>query len=113
MNVTAESYGSAVILNLKGELTEDVLNALRQAVNHQLEDREVIDIVLNLSAVPFMDSAGLEYLLDLQDSLAERLGQVKLLGIDENVRTILEMTRLRSGFEVYSDASDAVKTIQA
>ena len=113
MNITAESYGHAVILNLKGELTEDVLGALDLAVDHQLESAEVVDIVLNLEQVPFVDSVVLEYLLALQDRLAERFGQIKLLKVDPNVLKILEITRLRPAFEVYQAVAEAVKAIQA
>ena len=112
MNVTAESYGPAVILNIKGEITCDTLGAFAQVVDHQLEGREVIDIVLNLEAVPFVDSEALEYLLSLQDRLAERLGQVKFIRPDENVRKILEITRLEPAFETFNDANEAVKAIQ-
>jgi anti-sigma B factor antagonist len=113
MNISAESYGHAVILILKGDLTEDVLGALNQAVEHQLAGPEVVDIVLNLEGVPFVDSAALEYMLDLQDRLAERFGQVKLVKVDENVATILEITRLNANFEVFQDVTEAVKAIQA
>jgi anti-sigma B factor antagonist len=112
MKVSAESYGHAVILNLKGEISEDDLSLLNQAVEHQLADPEVVDMVLNLEGVPFLDSATLEYMLDLQDRLAERFGQVKLVEVNENVMTILEITRLRSSFEIYADIAEAVKAIQ-
>lgn len=113
MNITTESYGHAVILLLKGEFSEDDLGAIRQAVEHQLESDDVVDIVFNLAEVPFIDSAGLEYLLDLQDRLAERFGQVKLVCPDENVTQILDFTRLRSTFEVYKETHDAVKSVSA
>lgn len=112
MNIGVESYGHAVVLNLKGELTEDALGAFQQAIDHQLEGREVVDIVLNLQEVPFVDSAALERLVDLQDRLAERLGQVRLLKCDPNVRKILEMTRLDTVFEMFEDASEAVKALE-
>ena len=113
MNITAESYGHAVILNLKGDLTEDVLGAIQQAVDHQLSDKQVIDLVLNLIEVPFIDSACLEYLMGLQDRLAERLGQVRLARCDVNVRKILEITRLDSTFEIFDDLTQAVKSVEA
>ncbi len=113
MKITTESYGHAVILILKGEFGEDVLGAIRKAVDHQLESDEVVDIVFDLAEVPFIDSVGLEYLLDLQDRLAERFGQVKLVRPDENVTQILDFTRLRSTFEVYKEAHEAVKSISA
>ncbi|MCD6304077.1 MAG: STAS domain-containing protein [Planctomycetes bacterium] len=111
--MTVESYGHAVMLNLKGELTEDSIGALDQAVAHQLEDAGVVDVVLNFEAVPFVDSAALEYMLDLRDRLAERFGQVKIVRPDENILTILEITRLRSAFEVFQDPAEAVKAVQA
>lgn len=113
MNITAESYGHSVMLILRGELTADSLEAFSKAVDHQLESRDVIDVVLNLEAMPFLDSAGLEFLLDLQDRLAEsRMGQVKLARPDENVRKILEITRLDSAFQVYDDPARAVQAVQ-
>jgi anti-anti-sigma factor len=112
MNVSAESYGHAVILNLKGDLTEDEISVVRHAVDHQLEDAQVIDLVLNLAEVPFIDSAALEYMLDLQDRLAERFGQVKLVHVEDNIQTILDVTRLWSSFEVFHDIPEAVKAIQ-
>ncbi len=113
MNITHESYGHAVLLHLNGELSEDTVGAVGQAVDHQIEADEVIDVVFDLQRVPFIDSVGLEFLQDLQDRLAERFGQVKLLQPEDNVLTILEITRLRSCFEVYDDISEAVKAIHA
>ena len=113
MNISVESYGHAAMLNLKGEMTADGLAALQQAVDHQLNDPDVIDIVLNMENVPFVDSAALEHLLNLQDRLAERLGQVKLVAIDENIAKIHQITRLESTFEVHKDVSQAVKAAQA
>jgi anti-anti-sigma factor len=113
MNVSAETCGHAVILNPTGELTEDTLAAFSRVVAHQLAGDQVIDVLINLESVPFLDSAALEYLLDLQDKLAEKLGQVKLIKPDENVRKILEITRLSSTFETFDDLPAAVKAVQA
>jgi anti-anti-sigma factor len=111
MSITVETYGHSVLLNIKGELTEDTLAAFNQDVDRQLQEKDVIDLVLNMENVPFIDSNAMEYLLDLQDRLVERMGQVKLLRCDENVRKILEITRLESSFEVFTDVHEAVKTI--
>lgn len=111
MQITAESYGHAVILNCKGELTVDSLDALKKAVDHQLQEEDIRDVVLNFEEVPLVDSAALEYLLELQEKLAERLGQIKLARLDENLSKIMEITRLASAFDRYEDLSDAVKTI--
>jgi len=111
MQVTAESYGHAVILNCTGDLTADSLDAFEKVVDHQLAEQQVRDLVLNLESVGFIDSAALEYLLGLQEQLNERLGQVKLVGLDENMLKILEITRLDTSFERCEDVAEAVKSI--
>jgi anti-anti-sigma factor len=111
MQVTVESYGQAAILHCKGELTADTLDAFRKEVDHTLQEPQIRDLVMNLEEVPFLDSTALEYLLDLQEKLAERLGQIKLARPDENVAKVLEITRLDSAFDRYTDLSAAVKTV--
>ena len=112
MNITAESYGHAVVLNMKGELIEDALSAVRREIQHQLSGKDVVDLVLNFEKVPFVDSMGLDFLLDLQERLSEKFGQVRIVRPDENVRKILEITRIESDFEIYEDTAEAVKAIQ-
>ncbi len=111
MNVRVESYGQAVVLSCRGELTGDSLDAFKRAAEAQLKDPQVRDLVLDLEEVPFVDSASLEYLLKLQEQVSERLGQVKLARLDENVSKIFEITRLDNAFERYEDVSEAAKTI--
>lgn len=110
MQVKAESYGHAVILNCRGELTQDGLEAFAQVVDKHLSD-SVRDVVVNLAEVAFLDSAALEYLLGLQERLAEKLGQVRLARPDENVAKILEMTRLDGSFEIFQDLNLAVRAM--
>ena len=113
MNIKTESYGHAIVLNVEGELTDDTLGAFRGEVQRQLTCDEVIDLVLNLEKVPFIDSAVLEYLLEVQEHLSMAFGQIKLAKPDENIRTILAMTRLAAELDVYDDVTAAVKAIQA
>jgi anti-anti-sigma factor len=108
MIVSAESYGQTVVLQCKGELTADALEAFKTAVEQALSDAQVRDLVLNLEAVPFVDSSGLEYLLELQERLEGRSGQVKLAAADAHVAKILEITRLDAVFERLSSPSEAI-----
>lgn len=123
MKITEESYPDYIgaILICSGELTEDSLDAFKIAVE-QIEHRfdkkadhpgrtVAGDLVLNLEAVPFVDSAGLEYLLDLQERFAEKLGRVKLANLNENIARTLEITRLDNAFERFENVAEAVKAM--
>ena len=109
MSIPVEDYGHAVILKPKGELVEDTLAAFKEVVEHQLEDEAVVDVIVDMEDITFVDSTVLEYLLDLQDALHEKFGQVRLARCDQNVAKILEMTRLDMVFEIFSDTNDAVR----
>jgi anti-sigma B factor antagonist len=113
MSIPVEDYGHAVILKPKGELTEDTLGAFKEVVEHQLEDDAVVDVIVDMEDIAFVDSTVLEYLLDLQDSLHEKFGQVRLAKCDENITKILEMTRLDLVFEVFNDTNEAVRVAGA
>ncbi|MCP4376291.1 MAG: STAS domain-containing protein [bacterium] len=113
MSIPVEDYGHAVILKPKGELTEDTLGAFREVVDHQLKDEAVVDVIVDMEEITFVDSLVFEYLLDLQESLHEKFGQVRLARCDENITKILEMTRLEKVFEVFSDTSEAVRVARA
>jgi len=113
MGIEAENYGRSVVLNVTGELTEDVLTGLAERVEHELEQDQVLDVIVNMAEAPFLDSVALAYLLELQDRLREKLGQVKLAGCDPNVKKILEMTRLDVDFETYDEVAAAVKAAQS
>ncbi len=113
MSIPVEDYGHAVILKPKGELTEDTLDAFKEVVDHQLVSDEVVDIIVNMEEITFVDSAVLEYLLDTQDALHEKFGQVRLARCDGNVAKILEMTRLDLVFEVFNNTEDAVSVARA
>lgn len=109
--IPVESYGHAVLLKLSGEQNADVLDLVSQTVNHELEHEEVIDVVFDMSEVAFLDSAVLEYLLDLQDRLVERFGRVRFAHCGEEVKKILEITRLIHEFDIFEDVDSAVKSM--
>ena len=113
MRVTTERYGHALVLNMKGELTDDSLQAFEQVVHRELNGKDVADLVLNLDAVPFIDSAAMEYLLDLRDRLAGGAAHLRLARPDENVRDILRITRLDGALEVVADVREAIRPVHA
>jgi stage II sporulation protein AA (anti-sigma F factor antagonist) len=111
MNVTVENCGQAVILNCSGEFTVDALEGFRQVVDHQLAEEKIRDVVLNLEGVTAVDSDALEYLLDLQEQLNGRLGQVRLANLQDNIAKVLEITRLESALAQFADVAAAIKTM--
>ena len=67
-------------------------------------------LVLDMSKVVQLDSRALEQLLTLNEQCRDRMRQLKLAGLDETCKKILEITRLLPQFDAYSELTEAVKS---
>ncbi|MEX1016473.1 MAG: STAS domain-containing protein [Phycisphaeraceae bacterium] len=111
MKLICEDQDQLSVLRLNGELTEEEAEKLRQAVRERLDAGRVRDVVLDLSELQFVDSAGLEAMLWAHEQCGEKLGQLRLAGCSENVSTILEMTRLAGQFPRHDDVEAAIRSL--
>ncbi len=92
-------------LDLQGHRLEDLGTYLTD-----LLDRGHLKVVLDLSRVSFIDSAGLGELVACKKRIAERGGDIKLLRPLGQVHKLLVMTLLTRLFEVYQDEETAVSS---
>lgn len=110
MHVEVRQVQDVVILDLKGKLTAGLGDQiLRDAIDELLAESRK-KILLNLSEVGFLDSAGVgELVAGLRT--ARRLGaELKLLNLGERVYSTLDMARLLPTFETFDDESAAVRS---
>lgn len=69
-------------------------------------------LVLDATELSFVDSAGLESLLELAESL-ERVGQcLKLGGAGDTLRETIHLTELSEHFEWFDRVQDAVRSFR-
>lgn len=86
-------------LNSSAEFQEALLGLLAQGPQN---------IVLNLREVPYMDSSGVASLVKLL-SRARKVGAaVSLVELGERTRSLLEITRLDSVFDIYPTEEEAL-----
>ena len=113
MHLEVRRNGDVVILDLKGKLTAGLGDQLlREAIDELLaEDRK--KVLLNLSEVTFLDSAGVgELVAGLRP--ARRFGaDLKLLNLGERVYSTLDMARLLPTFEIYRDETEAIRSFDS
>ena len=66
-------------------------------------------VAIDLSEVPFVDSATLELLLTAAKNCATRGGRLKLVALSANCQEILRLTDLRGRFEVLDSVEEATR----
>jgi len=111
MKLACEEHEQLVVVTVRGELVRDELDQFRSETEGRL-DQNARDFVLDLSKTEFVDSQGLEALLQLQARCAEQLGQVRLASCHDNVQQILEVTRLNRRFDQHETVDEAIKSLR-
>ena len=110
MHVEVRQTKDVVILDLKGRLTAGLGDQiLREAIDELLAEGRR-RVLLNLSEVAFVDSAGVgELVAGLKT--ARRFGaELKLLNVGDRVYSTLDMARLLPTFETYQDEAEAIRS---
>ena len=112
MPIKSEDYNNVCVVSLDGDLTAEANQAVRQIADERIDQKQVVDFVLDFEKAGFFDSEGLETLLWLKRRCEDLFGQLKLVNLDENCRKILEITRLGHRFECHPDLPSALKTMR-
>jgi anti-sigma B factor antagonist len=82
--------------------------ALRENLKRVLSSTR--QIVLNLAAVTYIDSGGLGTLVGVYSSARASGADIKLTGLGQRLRDVLQITKLVTVFEVYDSEQEAVAT---
>lgn len=100
--------GARTILTPKDSLThqncKEVEALFSEAINQQKTE-----IIFDCKGVSFIDSAGLELLVETNKKLRSRGGILKMIALNEVCRDILVATRLITHFHVFTDIHEAIK----
>jgi len=109
MKISHQDYNNVVVVEIHGEFLEEYCRLFQDTMT-ELVKKQVVGIVLDMSQVPFIDSSSLWMLLWLRDYCHENKSQLKLAGLDDNIKKILEITRLDTKLDRYEELSEAVKS---
>lgn len=109
MKVRTQNYNDVTVIEMQGELDSDSIELFKNTITDVVA-KGTAGLVLDMRAIPFIDSQGLEHLLWARDYCNENKREFRLAGLDENCQKILEITRLDSELECYDELAQAVKS---
>ena len=112
MAVRLDQFNNIGIATPAGDLRgADAVAEFRKTIGDAVDAGKVAKLIVDCSAVRFIDSGGLEMLLALRTRLGDAIGSVGLAGLDANCHKILQMTRLDHRFEIHPDVPAAMKVV--
>ena len=95
------------ILPLKGEIDLHVSPSVTASLNAMIE-KKPRRLVVDLSEVTYIDSAGLAALIEAMQKVEGYGGRFLLAGLQETVRSIFEISRLDQVFQIFPDVDAAL-----
>ncbi|MBL8879733.1 MAG: STAS domain-containing protein [Phycisphaerales bacterium] len=109
MKITQQTHGQVTVIGPHGPLTSDELAGVRLALDKAAAAR-AMRVVLSMANVPFVDSAGIEMLLELSGNQALAMKRVKLAALSDCTRDALDVTDVLSRLDVYRTVDDAIQS---
>jgi anti-sigma B factor antagonist len=108
MKITRREDHGVIILGPQGKITigEGDL-VMRNEIIKLLEENKK-NLVLDLSNVSYMDSAGVGELVSVFTSVKNRGGELKIACLTKKIKDLLSITRLMTVFDVHEEVSQAV-----
>lgn len=101
--MSSRSQGEHTIVALAGEIDLYTAPRLQSALGSALGAEGPVRIVVDMSAVEFCDSTGMNVLLAAYRQASEQGGELALAAPRPSVRKILEVTGLEAVFTIYDD----------
>ena len=112
IRATHRDVGPVTVVDLSGRITlGDGSALLRKTIRGLLDDQRK-KILLNLADVDYIDSSGIGELVSGFTAVKNQGGDLKLLQLTRKVRDLLQITKLYTVFDVYSDESAAVASFR-
>jgi anti-anti-sigma factor len=107
MSFQVSQNGGITLVEVEGQLIVGNRQELKQKVLEHLEggDRK---FVIDFSNTGYIDSSGLGVLVSLSKKIREQGGELRLSSLNEDLRTLFELTKLDTLFRIADTKDEAL-----
>ena len=113
MNLTTDRNQDVSIVRVKEtRLMYPILSEFANTVTSLIGNGER-KVLLDMSAVTYVDSATIGCLMDLYRQASAAGGMLKLAGVQKRVETMLTMTGAQNFLQIHADEAAAIKSFGA
>ena len=112
MGLNIDIQGRVLTAVLNGELDCHIAERLRTQIDSAFEKSTCRHIILNMSAVSFMDSSGIGMIIGRYKNAEKRGGQLVLAGMDASIGKLFEVSGLAKIIQRADTMQDALNTLK-
>ena len=106
MNVEIKTISETMIIMIEGSVDSNTASALQTQIMEKMTEAD--QVILDLSKVGFVSSAGLRLLLVIYRQIKSKNGKVILVGVSEEIRDVMSMTGFINFFEILDTVDNAL-----
>ena len=104
-----QNLGAVTVLKPIGPLVGDEATRFR-ARALEMASSNLGRIVVDAAGIPFLDSRGIEALVEVTEELGLSGRSLKLCSINAMIREVLELTGWSDAFEYFADVNSGVRS---
>ena len=108
--ILVAEHDGVYMIKFEGDVRLTLCATVDDYLDRMFADENFHGVVVDLNAVPFVDSRGLEVLVEANDVLAEGGRSLKLCGVNETIREVLDLTGLAQRFDHFADTNSALRS---
>ena len=109
MKIIETKQGAVTVIKPAGPLTQADATEFKHTAMKVLQGN-LGRMLVDMSAIPFIDSMGLEVLYDLTEEMTKSGQMLKLCASNKTLREVLNLTGLSPLFEHFDDVNTAVRS---
>ncbi len=99
MSVAIHKEGDVCVVSVEGQLIVGNRQELKQKVLDEIERGER-KFLVDFSQTGYIDSSGLGVLVSLSKKIREHGGELRLTNLNEDLKTLFELTKLDTLFQI-------------
>jgi anti-sigma B factor antagonist len=108
MEITSNQHGEVTVVGLAGRFDAQSAGEAEAAFNQALEEGSH-NLVVDMSGVEYISSAGLRVLLSTAKKLSASGGKLVLAGLKPYVQEVFEVAGFTAIFQIYPDLDAGLK----
>ena len=108
MSFEVSKNDDVTLIEVEGQLIVGNRQELKQQVLEQLEEGDR-KFVIDFAETGYIDSSGLGVLVSLSKKIREQGGELRLSSLNEDLRTLFELTKLDTLFRIADDKEQALE----
>src|ERR1700731_4194220 len=100
MEAQVEEKGDVIVIRVQGRLDAASSPQLEKKINSIIESGH-FKLILNLSGVDYLSSAGMRLMLSISKKLKHLEGKIVACGLNEDVMDVIKMAGFHQVLELY------------